>query len=156
VERLTARTKLTRKQAERVGARQCDGILLPGVELLFDDGDLAGSTVRDVLADPARYEGATLADSLEGPDCGSCKVMIMRRPDGTPWIHSFAHGRTACELRYDRQSVEAALKNLPASEIPDVFVQLAVVRDLSEDETHELTTKAAALAGVNKASWQPG
>ena len=51
-------------------ARQCRGILLPDVALPFDDADLAGITVADVLADPARFEGATLADPLEGIDYG--------------------------------------------------------------------------------------
>jgi len=36
------------------------------VVLPFDDDDLAGCTVADVLADPERFEGATLADPIEG------------------------------------------------------------------------------------------
>ena len=63
--------------------RQCDGILLPDVVLPFDDEDLAGATVAGVLADPARFEGATLADPLEGVGYGAGKAKIMRRGDGT-------------------------------------------------------------------------
>ena len=73
--------------------------------LPFDDPELAGCTVADVLADPERYEGETLADPLEGVDYGRCSAMIMRRDDGTPWIHSFAHGRTVYELKYDAGAV---------------------------------------------------
>jgi hypothetical protein len=40
--------------------------------LPFDDEELAGVTVADVLADPARFEGATLADPLEGVSYGQC------------------------------------------------------------------------------------
>ena len=38
---------------------------------------------------------------MKGSDYGPCKAMVMRRSDGTPWIHSFAHGRTVYELKYD-------------------------------------------------------
>ena len=69
--------------------QQCDGILRPDIELPFDDPALAGCTVGDVLADPERFEGETLADPLEGVEYGPCKARIMRRSDGTPWIHSF-------------------------------------------------------------------
>ena len=39
--------------------------------------------VAAVLADPARFVGATLADPLEGSDYGRTKAMIMRRADGS-------------------------------------------------------------------------
>ena len=35
----------------------------------------------------------------------------MRRADGTPWIHSFAHGRTIYELKHDAASVRKAMEN---------------------------------------------
>ena len=38
--------------------------------LPFDDEQLAGTTVADVLANPERYEGETLADPLEGIEYG--------------------------------------------------------------------------------------
>ena len=36
-------------------------------------------------------------------DYGRCVAKILRRPDGTPWIHSFAHGRTVYELKIRRR-----------------------------------------------------
>ena len=89
--------------------RQCDGVLLPNVELPFDDEDLAGCTVADVLADPDRFVGATLADPLEGIAYGRGKAKIMRRADGSLWIHSFAHGRTIYELKRDLADIERKL-----------------------------------------------
>jgi hypothetical protein len=65
-QRLVERTGMDQNRARRVVERQCSGVLLPDVVLPFDDPDLAGSTVSDVLADPGRFEGATLADPLEG------------------------------------------------------------------------------------------
>ena len=97
------------RQADR-SMRQCEGVLRPDVELPFDDPELAGCTVGDVLADPERFEGETLADPLEGVDYGRCMAKIMRRADGTPWIHSFAHGRTIYELKLDAASVRKAME----------------------------------------------
>ena len=76
--RIVERTGVSLAAAKRIVARQCDGILLPDVELVFDDDEFKGCTVADVLADPARFEDATLADPLEGVEYGRCKAMIMR------------------------------------------------------------------------------
>ena len=76
----------------------------------------------DVLADPERFVGATLADPNEGVDYGRCVAKILRRSDGTLFIHSFAHGRTIYELKLDAAAVRrrskladetAAVKTLP-------------------------------------------
>ena len=87
--KLVARKGISEAAARQVVLRQCEGILRPDIELKFDDPDLAGCTVGDVLADPERFEGETLADPLEGEEYGPCKARIMRRSDGTPWIHCF-------------------------------------------------------------------
>ena len=50
-----------------------------------------------------------LADPIEGVDYGRCIARIMRREDGTPWIHSIAHGRTTYEFRHNVASIEAAM-----------------------------------------------
>ena len=104
------RTSMPMRAATRIVDHQCEGILLPSVELAFDDEEFAGSTVADILSDPDHFEGATLADPLEGVEYGRCKAKVMRRPDGTPWIHSFAHGRTIYQLRFDASAVRAAIE----------------------------------------------
>jgi hypothetical protein len=110
---LIERTGMPASVARIVIERQCEGVLLPDIVLPFDDDELADCTVGDVLADPGRFAGATLADPLEGVDYGRCKAKIMRRSDGTPWIHSFAPGRTIYALKFDagavREAMEAAL-----------------------------------------------
>ena len=65
-QKLVKRTGMSAKAAEQVILRQCEGVLRPEVELPFDDPKLAGCTVADVLADPEKFEGETLADPLEG------------------------------------------------------------------------------------------
>jgi hypothetical protein len=149
-ERIVERTGVSMPVAKRIVARQCDGILLPGVELIFDDDEFAVSTVADVLADPERFEGASLADPLEGVEYGRCKAMIMRRPDGTPWIHSFAHGRTVYELKRDADAVRAAVEQADKDAVVRTFIALAVAADLDEQEIEELRNLAAERSGTNK------
>jgi hypothetical protein len=148
--RLVQRTGLSeRAAAEQIG-RQCDGALLPDVELPFDDAEFAGCTVRDVLGDPERFEGATLADPLEGVDYGRCKARVMRHADGVPWINSFAHGRTAYELKHNAASVRAAMAKAKPSDVVKVFVTLAVLADLDKEETERLRNEAAKSSGIGK------
>jgi hypothetical protein len=80
--------------ARRVAEMQCRGILLPDVELKFDDDEFAGTTVGDELRDPECFIGATLADPVEGDAYKGGPARIARRRDGTIIVHSFAHGRS--------------------------------------------------------------
>ncbi|MGE0373616.1 MAG: hypothetical protein AB7Q01_17285 [Gammaproteobacteria bacterium] len=149
-EKIAARTNLPLKAARRVAERQTDGVLLPDVVLPFDDPDFAGTTVADILADPARYEGATMADPLEGIAYGPCKAKVMRQSDGQPWIHSFAHGRTTYELRHDARAIDAAIANAPSADVADVFVGMAVSGDLDSEETDRLLADVANRSGSGK------
>ena len=112
-ERIVTKTGCTPEAARRTVERQCDGVLLPAVVLPFDAEDMRGCTVADVLADPDRFVGATLADPLEGIEYGVCKAKVMQRPDGTVWIHSFAHGRTVYELKHDADAIAASSPRPP-------------------------------------------
>src|SRR3977135_4453311 len=87
------------------------GVLLPYVDLDFDH--LGIVPVAEVLADPNRFIGETLADPLEGADYGRCKAKVMRAEDGGLFIHSFAHGRAFYLLRHDARSAKAAIAQTP-------------------------------------------
>jgi hypothetical protein len=149
-QRLAERTGMPPERAGRIIAKQCDGVLLPDVVLPFDDDDLAGVTVADVLADPARFEGATLADPLEGVGYGVCKARVMRRADGTPWINSFAHGRTVYELRLDATAATAALEKAPKDEVAEAFVRVVLAGQLDDAEVETLRNIAALRAGIGR------
>ena len=136
------------KAARQVIVRQCEGVLRPDVELPFDDPALAGHTVGDVLADPERFEGETLADPLEGVAYGRCVAKIMRRADGTPWIHSFAHGRTIYALKYDATAVRKAMTKAAKDDVVATFARLAVEGDLDLIELADLRQLAKKLSGV--------
>jgi hypothetical protein len=65
-EKLVKRTGMSKRDAARIIECQIGGTLLPDLELPFDDEALAGTTVADVLKDPAKFIGETLADPLAG------------------------------------------------------------------------------------------
>src|SRR5262245_20794751 len=89
---------MTEQEARRVISQQCEGFLLPEIVLPFDKPEFAGCTVADVMADPQKFVGATLADPIEGVEYGRCCAKVMLH-DGKPWINSFAHGGTKYQLR---------------------------------------------------------
>jgi hypothetical protein len=149
-QRLALRTGMAANLAARIIERQCAGVLLPDVDLPFDDEDLAAATVADVLANPARFEDATLADPVEGVQYGAGKAKIMCRSDGTLWINSFAHGRTVYKLQYDYRAVEAALKAASPDQAADVFMRCVLAGDLGEDEIERLRNLASEIGGMGK------
>ena len=146
--KLVARTGMSEKAAKQVIVRQCEGVLRPDIVLPFDDPELAGCTVGDVLANPELYEGETLADPLEGVAYGRCVAKIMRRADGTPWIHSFAHGRTIYKLKFDATAVRKAMEKSVKDEVVATFALLAVGADIDAVELAELRQLAKKLSGA--------
>jgi hypothetical protein len=149
-ERLARAKNVGADKAKHVVERQCHGVLLPDFVLEFDDPDLAGTTVADVFTDPDKYVGETLADPLEGIDYGRCKARIMRRADGSLWIHSFAHGRTIYELKLDYVAAEKAISDVDAKDAPNVYVRVALAADLTGAELEQLRNLVAQRAGVGK------
>jgi hypothetical protein len=146
-DRIVRRTGMSRASAEEIAAKHCNGILLPTVELPFDDPELAGKTVADVLKDPGRFEGETLADPLEGISYGKCKAKIMLRAGGTPWINSFAHGRTIYELKLDAAGVRAAMDAAAKEEVLSTFVRLVRQASLDPAELEDLIAHAKKRTG---------
>jgi hypothetical protein len=128
------------------------GILLPSVVLPFDDSDLAGYTVADVLNDPPRFDGSTLADPLEGVEYGRCKAKIMLRIDGTPWINSFAHGRAVYELKYDKDTIRKILDNADPESVVETFISLVPFAQLREDEIETLRNFVVGAAKCGKSA----
>ena len=105
-QQLADRTGLDLNDARRVIEQQCDGVLLPYVVLPWDDDEFTDCTVGDILADPDRFVGATMADPIQGADYGACRAMVLRRPSGEIFIHSFAHGETFYSLEQDDAGAE--------------------------------------------------
>ena len=146
--RLVERIGVSEPEARKTIERQCAGVLLPDVELPFDDPEMAGCTVREVLANPARFVGATLADPVEGVPYGRCCAKVMRRGDGSLWIHSFAHGRTIYDLKLDARAAKGAMEK--ATEPDKTFIELALSADLDEAEVEHLRNQASQRSGTGK------
>ncbi|SHN66588.1 hypothetical protein [Bradyrhizobium erythrophlei] len=147
-ERLIKRTGMSKREATRVVECQIGGTLLPDLELQFDDDALAGTTVADVLKDPTKFVGETLADPLEGVGYGTCKAKIMRKADGSLWINSFAHGRTTYDLKLDVRAIRAALDNASKDEVVGKFIDLALQADLDAVELEQLLGLASERSGL--------
>jgi hypothetical protein len=126
------------RDAAKVVERQIAGTLLPTIELPFDDDVFVGCTVADVLGNRDRFDGATLADPIEGVEYGTGKAKIMRRADGSMWINSFAHGRTIYELKIDAAAVRASIDAAAESDAASVFLDLAINADLNQIEAQTL------------------
>ena len=155
VDKMATKPDVTAPSAQRQVKARHGGILLPDVELDFDD--LGVKTVATVLADPDTFVGETLADPLEGIDYGRCKAKVMRAHDGALVIHSFAHGGGLYHLRHDARSAKAALAEsvaaltdatpadaTPAGVVDDAMVILAI----SELEPDELASFAVTVANA--------
>lgn len=141
----------TPEAARKCAERQCDkNVLLPPVVLPFDDPELAGKTVGDVLvADQAQFEGATLADPLEGPSYGRGKAKVLLRDGGEAVIHSFAHGGGRLfELRHDAASIKAALDGATKEDVAAVYVRMRAVAELDAGEVETLAKHAAKKADI--------
>src|SRR5262249_31995933 len=88
------------------------------------------------------------ADPLEGVAYGAGKARVMRRADGSLWIHSFAHGRTVYEFKLDAAAARAALEKTDKSSVVKLFIELALAADLDVVETDALRRLAAKKADV--------
>jgi hypothetical protein len=147
-EALAKRSGTTMRAARETIRRQSRGELLPLIALPFDDPELAGKTVADVLADPGSFEGETLADPLEGHAYGRCKARIMRRADGTPWINSFAHGRTVYELKHDAAAIRAAMTAADTGDVVAILVELLLQAAVEPAEEEALIAYAKERSGT--------
>jgi hypothetical protein len=149
-ELVACKPNMTLAAALQVIEHQCEGILLPDVVLPFDDDELEGCTVGDVLADPDRFVGAVLADPNEGVEYGRGKAMILRRSDGTLFINSFAHGRTVYYLKLDAVAVRAEIEQCEEKAAVKTLVELAIMADLDAQELEELRELAHERSKINK------
>src|SRR5262249_55684622 len=89
---IATRCNITDQAAHQIAIKYAGGVLLPQVELTFADPAIGIVTVGDVLANPDQYVDEPLADPWEGPPYGRQTAKVLRRPDGSIFINSFAHG----------------------------------------------------------------
>jgi hypothetical protein len=102
------------------------------------------------MADPARFEGATLADPLDEDNRPDRAMIARRRRDGGPWIKSFAHGEAWYALKHDVNSVRKPMKTAAKEEVVATFARLVPDADISPSEEEELKNLAKELSGIGK------
>lgn len=92
------------------------------------------ATVAEVLADPARFDGASLHDPVE-PDYGSSSTAMFfaNESNGEPVVHSHAHGGRNFILRHDEGSLIARFMAIPVGDLNEVWVRLLIGARLSRD-----------------------
>jgi hypothetical protein len=141
--KLAAQRGITVDAARRIVDDQCRGILSSELVLEFDDPEIARTTtVADLLDDPAKYEGQSLADPNEGISYGPGKGKVMINGRGRPWIHSFAHGRTIYQLRYSAAAVEERI-NRTSGDVLGCFISLVLRAELRRLELDDLIENVA-------------
>ena len=144
--KLATQRGITVDAARRIVDDQCRGILASELVLEFDDPEIARTTtVADLLDDPAKYEGQTLADPNEGISYGPGKGKVMIDGEGTPWIHSFAHGRTIYQLRYSAAAVRERIER-ETGDVVAVFISLVLRAKLDRIERDDLIDLVAGRA----------
>jgi hypothetical protein len=138
VDELVQRTGVPLAVAMRQVAARHRGALSPDIELVTDHQGAV--TVRQILADPARFVGETLCDPLEGPAYGYGKAIVMRsqRNPGRLFIHSFAHGSNTYDLKHDVRSAEAVLEAAAVAHLGDVLCETVDAAELEDDEVRQL------------------
>jgi putative DNA primase/helicase len=143
---------LGEREARAIVEQRCSGVLATSDVLSWDDSRLAGITVADILHNPKKYAGKTLADPLEGVSYGTNKAKVVLRADGRPMITSFAHGKTNYWLKWDYVAIAAAIAAEEASKaVAALQAHLAnpshVV--LTEEEREQLIKLTAERSGLD-------
>jgi hypothetical protein len=147
-EQVSARSGMPIYTASRLIAARHRGVLLPCLDLDFDH--LGIVSVAEVLADPDRFVGETLADPMEGGDYGRCKAKLMRGDDGGLFIHSFAHGGGIYRLRHDARSAKAAITQAPLDGLVDYAMAILAMAAMEPDELEDFVATVAKTAGIGK------
>jgi hypothetical protein len=116
--------------------------------LPFDDAKLAGTTVAQVLAAPAEYIGKTLGDPLDPAD-GRGKAILYKRPDGSLWIKSFAHGGGRYDLKFDFAAMIAKAEALKKGDTGTLrALASAIITSLEKLQREPVIKAAATAAGI--------
>ena len=139
---------VTEQVARRIAIKHADGVLLPAVELTFADPAIGVVTVGAVLADPDKYVDEPLADPWEGPSYGLQTAKVLRRPNGSIFVNSFAHGGQTFELKFDAEAIKKILDETAASNVVETMINHVLTGSLDEVETDALVRQAAKVAKV--------
>ena len=134
---------LSERQAERIAAQAANHVLETEFELEFDDPALGRCTVADVVGEPDKYIGETLADPLEGVGYGRGKAKVLGQDNRCLMIHSFAHGGINYQLAGQGVRLEDFRAYKPAHKyifapIPPAVAAESVNATIAAGATHSI------------------
>jgi hypothetical protein len=137
-------------QARAVVAASTRGELWSWDVLHLDDETIGKVSVADVLADPSRFHGETLADPLEGRSYGRGKARLYWNANNSVVINSFAHGGCVYAVHHDADYIRAKVEDAGA-DAPHVLAALmAHAGDLDAVTRERLRNLAAEVGKVGK------
>ncbi len=134
------------EKARDVIAASTRGELLSWDAVHFDDDALGVVEVGDILADPERYHGETLADPVEGRDYGRGKCKLYDNGGGDVRINSFAHGGTVYKLHHCPTYIASRIEEA-GEDAPNVLARLAPFVGGIDAVTRERLRDLAAKVG---------
>lgn len=140
------------EDAKRLVQSRRRGLLL-GSDILCFDRLNRPVTVGEVLREPERYDGRSLADPIEGPEYGhgKAKVYVNQANERGPIIHSLAHGvGTVYRLRHDAESLEATFKALGREELGKQWLWHMGWAQLNAVEHEEIVEVLGDLLGKGR------
>lgn len=117
--------------------------------LVFDNEELDITSVDAVMAEPAKFDGETLADPIDGIAYGAGKAKLFINLDGTIVINSFAHGGRPFRLLHSAQSALAAIDKA-GEEAGKIYVKIVLSANLTAGEEDQLLERVRALTGIGK------
>jgi hypothetical protein len=134
------------EKARDVIAASTRGELLSWDSVHFDDDAIGVALVADILAEPERYHGETLADPLEGRDYGRGKCKLYYNGGGDVRINSFAHGGNVYKLRHCPEYMVSRIEEA-GEDAPNVLARLAPFAGGIDAVTRERLRDLAAKVG---------
>jgi hypothetical protein len=120
-----------------------------GMTLQFDDDELGVVNIDDVMVDPARYDGETLADPLDGIDYGAGKAKLFANEDGSIVINSFAHGSRTFRLLHSVASGRTVLERAGEG-AAKLYIKVLLAAEVNAAEEDQILELVRDLSGIGK------
>lgn len=138
------------EKARAVVAASTQGELWSWDVLHFDDDTIGEVSVADVLADPERFHGETLADPIEGRSYGRGKAQAYWNSNNSVIINSFAHGGCIYAVHHDADYIELKVEGAGEGAPFVLATLMAHAGDFDAVTRERLRNLAAKVGGVGK------
>lgn len=147
VDRLVGEQGLSIERARIAVESRLAGTLVGSDTLQFAEHGHVG--VAEALANPARFDGASLHDPLELDYGGSSTaIFYANQSTGEPLVFSQAHGGRTFFLRYDEPTLAARLRGMSAEDVAASWMRLAVQAALPDDAVGRVLQDVKKITGT--------